>query len=135
MIYKLIDMKRFTFLIVMGFTWLCCMAQNPSLPLFQAFDGRYNNEEGVKITEIIQPSSNNYYYSIAVKDNSQIINQLIDWFEETEKYANSINKTINSGKYNIILFIPESDINIGIEYPADKNKVSIYMQSNKPFLK
>ena len=117
------------FILVSGFS---SFAKGPTVPLCQAFDGRYNNSDGVKIFESRQ--KNNYYYSIDVSDNQEIINQLKAWAEETEKLANSVSTSISNGKYNTVLIIPDSEINIGIIYSDDKDRIKIFLQSPHPFM-
>ena len=117
------------FILVSGFS---SFAKGPTVPLCQAFDGRYNNSDGVKIFESRQ--KNNYYYSIDVSDNQEIINQLKAWAEETEKLADSVSTSISNGKYNTVLIIPDSEINIGIIYSDDKDRIKIFLQSPHPFM-
>lgn len=126
-------MKKVILLFTLLTAFISAFAQNPAIPLAQAFDGRYNNSKGVKIYESRQ--ENNYYYSIKVNDNPEIIDQLLKWTKETESLANSVSTSINSGDYNIILTITgEQVINIGIRYPSDHSTISIFLQSNHPFL-
>ena len=132
MIFKTKYMKKFYLFIFLFFASLSAFAESPELPIYQAFDGRFNNSEGVRITEISQPS--NYYYSIKVEDNQSVIDQLMEWIKETEKFSNSTSKSINSGKYSMVFYIPEGGINIGVRYPADQKTINIFLQSNDPFM-
>ena len=132
MIFKTKYMKKFYLFIFLFFASLSAFAESPELPIYQAFDGRFNNSEGVRITEICQPS--NYYYSIKVEDNQPVIDQLMEWIKETEKFSNSTSKSINSGKNSMVFYIPEGGINIGVRYPADQKTINIFLQSNDPFM-
>lgn len=117
----------------MVFYGLCVFAANVDLPLFQAFDGRYNNNKGVEITEIIQPQ--NYFYSIKVKENPEIVAQLIELVKETGKYSGGgVTRTISEGKTSEIYYISNGSITIGVTYSADNSAISIFMQSNHPFI-
>lgn len=127
-------MKKIIFIASFLIQTLLIAAQQPVLTIYQAFDGRFNNEEGVTISEIIQPG--NYYYSIRAQDNQQIIDQLLEWAESGESLSNSITKNIKNGKYSIVYQVPmeEAEINVGIRYPYDKSKVHIFLQSYKQFM-
>lgn len=125
-------MKRLIFLIGLSLSWLYSLADTPALPLLKAFDGRFNNEKGVTIREISQPQ--NYYYSIDVEENPEVVKDIIEWSEETQKFANSLSKSINNGNYSIILFIREGNISVGIKYPGEKTKIKVFLQSSQPFL-
>lgn len=118
-------------------TWITGIAKPPVIPLMQAFDGRYNDSKGISISIIEQPD--NYFYSIYVKNNSSIISQLIEWVKETEKLADSKVNDIYNGNYSILLNITgnknkdkDSAISVGVDYPADKSKIDIFLQSSKP---
>lgn len=125
-------MKKFILFCLLGLSMLGLSAQNPDIPLLQAFDGRYNNEHGVKITEVTQPS--NYYYGIDVKDNPSVIAQLKEWFDQTSKKAVNVNKNISEGKIMIVLnFIGDKPINVGAHYPQDLSAIKIFLQSNQSF--
>lgn len=127
-------MKKLVLIVIFAMQTFLLFAQNPSLPLFQAFDGRYNNEQGVTISEISQ--SNNYYYSIKVRDNQEIVDQLLYWAKDSEKFSHSISRSISNGKYNIVFQVPyeDTEINVGLRYPDDKKKIDIFMQADRPFL-
>lgn len=125
-------MKRILLIIVLLTGSMVALAKSPKIPLCQAFDGRYNNSKGVKIYEVKQ--TGNYYYSITVKDDPEIISQLQKWVKETENLANSISTSISDGNYNIILFLPDSQLNVGISYPGDNSKINIFLQSSYPFM-
>lgn len=127
-------MKKTTILLIFILQAILIYAKSPELPLYRAFDGRYNKEKGVTISEISQ--SGNYYYSIHVNNNENIARQLIQWAEASKKFSNSISTSISNGNYNIIFQVPfdETEINVGIKYPDDKSFVNVFMQSDKPFL-
>lgn len=127
-------MKKIILITFFAFQALIIFAKSPEVPLYNAFDGRYNKEKGVTISEITQP--NNYYYSIQVYENPKIISQLLSWADSSEKLANSINKSISSGFYNIVYQIPfdDTEINVGLRYPDDKSYINVFLQSDKPFI-
>ena len=125
-------MKKIILIFTLLMTFVGASAQTSTLPLFQAFDGRYNDKKGVTIYEVKQPG--NYYYSIDVKDNPDIIRQLEIWTEETEKLSNGMNKTISEGNIWEVFFIPENKINVGVRFPTDKSKYNVYLQSSEPFM-
>lgn len=116
----------FVFMLIAFVGW----SQHPQLALVQAFDGRFNNLEGVKISEIQQ--KNNYYLSIKVNDNLNVINQLKIWCEETRKEATSIWTTIENGQQKMILNIEPGNINIGITTWNNENRIKLWIQSNEP---
>ena len=119
---------------LLAFSFLCVSfiisAASPSLPLLQAFDGRYIDKEGVVIRETRHP--NNYYYSIDVKNNQAVIKQLMDLTDETEKTADIVTKTMSKDKRQIILNLKENNINVGIDYNTAETHIKIYIQSSKP---
>lgn len=111
-------------------------AATPKIPLMQAFDGRYYDKPGVTISETRQPPAN-YYYSIKVesfKDNPEskkIVETLLEWANQTEKMAQSVNKTISAGKRKIILILPDG-INVGVDYDISLSHMRVYLQSKTP---
>ena len=125
-------MQRFIFLFAVLLSFLSGFAKTPAVPLCQAFDGRYNNVEGVKIYEVRQ--ENNYYYSIDVKNNPEIVEQLQSWAKESEQSANSVSTSISNGRYNVILYIPDLQLNVGINYPSDNSSIKVFLQSSSPFM-
>ena len=128
MISNFTYMKKLIFILLVCISGFNAWAANPSLSLMQAFDGRYNHTEGVTITEITQPD--NYYYSIKVKDNPEISKQLLELFKEAQNSAESVNKTIKNGNYNILLNFSESGVTVGAKYDDNMTFIDIFLQSN-----
>lgn len=126
-------MRNLLFIVMLLGTWICASAQDPVIPLTQAFDGRFINDPDVTLFEIKQ--ENNYFYRIEVKKNSKIIEQIRKWADETEKLpASTITTRINGGNYNKVISLDGSNITIGIKYPRDNSKISVFLQSIKPIL-
>lgn len=126
-------MKKLLLLFSFLTVWVVGMAQTKPIPLTNAFDGRYNDLKGVSISLIEQPG--NYYYSIDVKDNPEIVAQILKWTDETEKEASNKVTNIKDGKRVIVLNFYEDGeglINVGVSYPVDKDSIRMFMQSNKP---
>lgn len=126
-------MKKILLLFSFLTIWTVAMAEVRNIPLLQAFDGRYNDLKDTKISLIEQP--NNYYYSIKVENNPEVISQILKWEEETEKEASNKVTTIKDGVRRIVLNIyghGDDIINIGIRYPADQEYVRMFIQSSEP---
>lgn len=124
-------MKKLLLLFSFLAIWTSAMAQGQSIPLLQAFDGRYNELKDTKIILVDQPG--NYYYSIEVENNPEVISQILKWAEETEKEATNKVTSIKDGMRKIVLNIyGDNLINIGLSYPVDKSSLRMFLQSSSP---
>lgn len=114
---------------MLGIVALSGYAATPLQGLLQAFDGRYNNTQGVTTRENTQPG--NYYYSVEAENNPAVAGQLLKWFEEIEKNSDNKTKTVSNGETRIILNLPQS-ITVGATYTSELKKMRIFIQSNSP---
>lgn len=122
---------------IIFFIMLACttfvFAAPPQIPVLKAFDGRYNNEKNVTIIESIKPSQ--YYYSIEVQKKPEIIKEIVQLFEESEKNAESTNKRIQGGYESTTTYVLSSGdtkITMGCTVYLDNALLRVYVNSNVP---
>lgn len=109
---------------------LAALAKTEGLALMQAFDGRYNDSDGVSLMLVEQP--NNYYYNISVKNNASVADQIFKWFTEAKAKSPSVSTSISNGKEDIILNCSEH-VNIGLTIDKKKaGSIELWVHSPNP---
>lgn len=110
---------------------LAGFAAKTNLAILNAFDGRYNDVNGVETRIVEQPG--NYYLSIEVTDNPEIVKQVAMWCEQAYQQASSTTTITGDGEKKIILIVGDGT-NMGITYPTDKSSIRVWLQSTNQLL-
>lgn len=127
-------MKSLLTFLLLSIGFISASAKEPVIALSQAFDGRYNDKEGVSIS--ISRSPGNYYYSIKTGENMEVSRQLKEWVAQDIKKATSTVENIHDGKRSLIISIQlDNTVNIGVKYfKDDEAPASVWLQSAEPLL-
>ena len=108
-------MKRLFILLLYIVSAVSIYANPPKLNVENLFDGRYNNNKSVTIS--IYKSNGNYYRGLTVKNNPEIIKQIVEAIAKDQPRAKDFSDYQgNDGQYTSLQIVNNGEtIYIGLQ--------------------
>ena len=108
-------MKRLFILLLYIVSAVSIYANPPKLNVENLFDGRYNNNKSVTIS--IYKSNGNYYRGLTVKNNPEIIKQIVETIAKDQPRAKDFSDYQgNDGQYTSLQIVNNGEtIYIGLQ--------------------